>query len=246
MAQSEADLTSYCQRKIGAGVVGVELTTDQIDEAIDDSKRVFQEFIGQTKTHEVTGINAGGNFDMPADCEQVVEVSFALNQAGLYDQFNWAGVELGPLSFGIYGGYRIDGSGVGGGYSYLVQALQYREMAKTILGIDRDWYWDYAQRKLVITPTEGQVGTSAFTRYLVSEVDVSLLRSPDYGLMRKYCYAECLETLGMIRTKYSELPSATGTISMNGDTLFANADVLKAEVINRLKLTRQPPGFFAA
>ena len=245
MAQSVADLLAYCQRKLGSGVVGVELTTDQINDAIDDSKRTFQEFIGQTKTHELSGISAGGDFDMPADCESVVDVAFPLNSSGLYDQFNWAGVELGPLSFGLYGGYRIDGTGVGGGYSYLVQAMQYREQAKQILSIDRDWWWDHPRRKLVITPCEGNVGNAAYTWYLVSDVDVSLLRSADYYLLRRYCYAECQETLGQIRSKYAEMPSATGTITLNGESLLSFAGEEKANIIERLKNQRQPAGFFA-
>ena len=246
MAKSDTDIKDFCKRKLGYPVVGVELSDDQIGDALEESKEVFQGYIGQQKVHVISGVSAGGAFDMPSDCEDVVDVAFALNASGLFDQFNWAGVELGPLSFGLYGGYNLDGGGVGGGYSYLVQALQYRELAKEVLSVDRDWTWDRAQRKLLIFPTEGDVGSKALTRYLVDSLDVSLLRSYEYGLLRRYTFAECCETLAQVRTKYADLPSATGTLSLNGDTLFSNAETIKMNVEDKLKLLRAPAPFFAA
>lgn len=248
MAQTDQDLIDFVSRKMGAGVVGVELTADQYEDALHESKSVFQAYIGQTKVATLQGVSNGGEFDVPTDCEAVVEVSWDSQDSDLYDQFDWAGVELGPLNFGAYGGYRTDG-GSGGGYSYLIQALQYREQSKRVLGIDRDWYWDHDKQKLILFPSGrgGRgIGQSAQIRYMVREVDVSKLRSREYMLLRRYMFGECLETLGYIRTKYADVPSAGGTLSLNGDTVLGNGEAIKAEVIEKLKMFRGPTGFFGA
>lgn len=243
MPQNDADITDFIQKKLGAGVVGVELTTDQIDDAIEDAKMEFQALIGQAKQHTLTLGGSGGAYNMPADCLDVVEVRFDINESSLFDQFDWAGVELGPLNFGMYGAYRMDGGGVGGGYSYLVQALQNRELAKDVLSLQRGWYWSYEQKKLHIFPADGEIGTSAWTRYLVTEVDVTLLRPYEYKLLRRYALAEAMETLGNIRTKYASLPSATGDMSLNGDTMMANAETMKDLLLEKMRRRRKPDGF---
>ena len=247
MAQTDQDIKDYVSRRLGSGVVGVELTDDQLVDAITDSKMFFQTYIGQQKVHKLSGISSGGEYDMPADCDSVVDVAWDIRGSDLYDRFDWAGVELGPLNYGMYGGYRSDGS-IGGGYSYLIQAINYRDQAKRVLGLDRDWIWDHAKQKIVLFPSgsEGRgIGTDAEVRYLVKEVDLSLLRPYEYNLLRKYSLGEAMEILGFIRTKYNDLPSASGNISLNGDNLLSKSEEIKMDVLEKLKTLRPPAPFFA-
>ncbi len=238
--QSDTQITNFIKRRFGDGVVGVELTADQLDDAIDEAKRWYMSLIGQEKYYILTIDSSGGAHAMPADCQAVTEVSFDTRTATLYDQFDWAGVELGPLN------YNTTGGGPGGGYSYLVQSMQYREDAKTILGVDRDWYWDVAQQKLILFPSSGtNIGTKCAVRYLTTSIDVSSLNGYEFNLVRRYAFASAMEILGYIRTKYADVPSAMGTVTLNGDTMLSNADMIKDDCAEKLKALRPPTPAFA-
>ena len=67
----------------------------------------------------------------------------------------------------------------------------------------------------------------------------------EYDLVRRYSYAEAMETLGYIRTKFASLPSASGEVTLNGDLLVGNAEGIKLALTEEIKLKRRPAGFFA-
>ena len=244
MAQSDAEIRGYIERSLGGGVVTVELTEDQYNDAIFESKMWFMGHIGQMKNKVLQISASGGAFDVADDCLSVAEVYFDKQRDDLFDQFDWAGVELNPLAFGMYGGYYGD-SVAGGGYSMLVQSLQYRETARRVLSTDRDWEWDYQAKKLRIYPTNGDIGTQVFVVYFVDDLDVSKVRPYEYQLIRRFAFASAMETLGYIRTKYSDGPSATGSMTLNGSDLLANSDLIK-DTCNQQILTIKPPANFFA
>lgn len=245
MPQSDTDIRDYIQRTLGGGVVNVELTSDHYDDAIFDAKMWFAGHIGQTKNKVLDVTSNGGSFDVASDCFSVVECFFDVQSADLFDQFDWAGVELNPLGFGIYGSYYADGYGMGGGYSYLVQAMQYRDQARKVLSSDRDWEWDHAARQLRIYPVDGDVGGKVFVVYMTDTVEVEKMRPYEYRMVRRWALAQAMESLGYIRSKYADGPSATGTISLNGTDLIANADQIRSELGEQILSMKPPAHFFA-
>lgn len=241
--QSEAEIKGYIERTLGGGVVEVELTQDQYDDAIEEAKFWFMGLIGQMKNLVLDIQPDGGAYDVAPDCLSVVEVFFDLRRAGIFDQFSWAGVELNPIGFGGNGAYNGVGS-IGGGYSDLVQSMQYIEQARRILSADRDWEWDYQAKKLRIMPTSGDVGSKVFLVYMVDEMDLAKIRPYEYRLLRRYALGNAMETLGNIRSKYSDGPSATGSITLNGSDLTANADLVRDTVRDQILQLRPPANFF--
>ena len=241
--QSEAEIKGYIERTLGGGVVEVELTQDQYDDAIEEAKFWFMGLIGQMKNLVLDIQPGGGAYDVAPDCLSVVEVFFDLQRAGIFDQFSWAGVELNPLGFGAYGSYNGVGS-IGGGYSDLVQSMQYLEQARRILSADRDWEWDYQAKKLRVMPTSGDVGNKVFLVYLTDDMDLAKIRPYEYRLLRRYALGNAMETLGNIRSKYSDGPSATGSITLNGADLTANADLVRDTVRDQILQLRPPANFF--
>ena len=241
--QSAAEIKGFISRNLGAPTVAVELTDDQYDDAISEAKLWFMGLIGQMKNKVLTIQPDGGAFDVAEDCLSVVECHFDIHRAGLFDQFSWAGVELNPLGFGSYGAYGGVG-GVGGGYSDIVQSMQYLEQARRILSADRDWEWDWQAKKLRIYPTSGDIGTNVFVVYLVDEMDLGKVRPYEYRLLRKYALAEAMTILGNVRSKYSDGPSASGTITLNGTDLLANADMIRDTVRDQILALRPPANFF--
>lgn len=242
--QSEAEIKGYISRTLGAPTVAVELTDDQYDDAITEAKFWFMGLIGQMKNKVLTIQPDGGAFDVADDCLSVVDCYFDIQRAGLFDQFSWAGVELSPMSFsGSYNnGYGTLGGG--GGYSNIVQSMQYLEQARRILSADRDWEWDYQDRKLRIYPTSGDIGTTVFVVYMVDEMDLGKVRPYEYRLIRKYALAEAMTALGNVRSKYADGPSATGSITLNGQDLLANADMIRDTVRDQILALRPPANFF--
>ena len=237
MAQSDADVKAWVSRRLGASVVNVELTDADYSDGLDDAKRWFSGIIGQLKAYELTltGVN---EYDVPADCESVTNVIFDDENSELWNIYDWADVRLSPLSFEAYNrGYGI------GDLSYITQSLQYQSEAMRTLSADNDWEWDRARQKLVLYP-ESLTGVSkAMVYYLVNSLDLSKLNTYEYDLIRRYALGSCMEILGYIRTKYGELPSATGSMSLNGDTLLGNADAIKVDAQERATKLREPAHF---
>ena len=142
------------------------------------------------------------------------------------------------MSIGMYGGIRTSG-GAGGGYSHLIQSLNYRDQSKRILSVDEDWFWDRERRLLCITP-KASSGSEIGVRYQTNAVDWASVYPHEYHLFRRYALAEAMLTLGQIRTKYSTLPSAQGDLSLNGDALKSEADGIKMVIMDQIKAVRPP------
>ena len=237
VSQSVQDIKDYITRSLGGGVVAVELTDLQLQDAVDSAAMLYHQIIGDYNFSTIP-VNGPGEYSMSPSCTMVVEVYFDLNGSGLYDSFDWAGVELGPMSFGMYGGYR-DSSGAGGGYSYLIQAMNYRDQAKRILGVEDDWFWDRERRLLCLTGCSSSTSRIG-VRWQTNDINWSTLFPSEYHLFRRWALAEAMITLGQIRTKYGSLPSAQGDLSLNGDALKSEADGIKMNVMEQVKMIRPP------
>jgi len=94
---------------------------------------------------------------------------------------------------------------------------------------------------LRVFPISGKdLGSSALVRYRTDEIDLSRISSTDYWFIMRWAFAETQQILAQIRTKYAEWPSATGSITMNGDTLFTNGEALKSDLDEKIRSMREP------
>lgn len=235
--QTKAKLKEFIQRKLGKGVVGVELTDDQLDDAVMLAVEYFQEWVGQCKS-VLFSLTTDTEYDgslIASDIDYVVNVAFPLTSSGIEDVFDWAGVEINPFTF-VYGGST-------GGYSDIVQMLQYQEMAKRIVSADREWEWDESRDKLIVTPTPTS-GEQVLVSYISTDVDLTYLKTYEWRPIRDYALAQAMKTLAAIRMKYSEKPSATGAFAMDGDALWANAEAIEQQVEEKMRSLSEPLGFW--
>jgi len=237
MRFSEVQVKEWICRRLGKGVVGVELKDDQVDDAVIEAKQWWQMWVGQAKSVLIT---MPGGTEVPeasiaTDIDSVVDVVFEISGNSFADYFSWADVELNVYSWLGQGG---------GGYSELVQYMQYREMAKSLVAADNDWDWDRARRVLTVTP-EQAAGKKIMVTYLSTEMDMAYVTNYEMDVFRKYALAQAMKTLAMIRMKYSGKPSATGEFSMDGDALWANAEAIEAEVEEKMRNLQEPVGFWA-
>jgi len=235
----EADLKEFILVRLGKGIVDVELTDVAMGFAIDEGKRFYAAHFGQVKMI-VLAINQNTEYDeslIGDDVDAVVEVNFPVDGNSFNNLWSWAGVDFDPATMA----YAQSGD-----YSALVQYMQYREQGRRIVSADRDWEWDASRRKLIITPRPDS--SRVMVAYLVTfkGIDLAKVRGWEEHLVQDYALGSAMMTLGNIRTKYADKPSATGAFTMDGDILYANGEQMRAEVIEKARnFVYSPTGFWA-
>jgi hypothetical protein len=231
---TENDIRDYIKRKLGDGVVCVELTDDQISDAIERSKLWMRQFIPMVRTFQFTTSEIT-EFTVPTDCEQVVDTIFQSSSDSIFDAYRWAGIDIGVTD--------MVAPMPGGGYSELVEKLAYLEMGKRITSAERSWEWDRPRNKLIVSPAPS-AGEQVLIYYISKTFDLTYLRAIELGLLQDYALAKAMETLGYIRTKFVELPSSTGGTTLNGDTLLGNAVQMMADLEDKVRKIVPPVPFF--
>ncbi|MFA4971346.1 MAG: hypothetical protein WC683_01950 [bacterium] len=224
----------WIKRRLGDGVICVELTDEQLDVAILTAKDFWRAWVGQPKMVflTTTGTSEIAEADIASDIDCVVDVTYPVSD-DLTRLFSWADVEVNPYTW-VYTGY--------GGYSTIVQLMQYRELGKRVVSSDLDWEWDRARRLLLLAPPPDG-GQRVGVVYLSTEVDMRRLSNTETWLFREYALVQAMKILAMIRTKYSDKPSATGSFGMDGDGMYANAEAKEQELTEKIRQIQMPVGF---
>ena len=232
---TDATLRTWIKQRLGDGVVCVELTDDQLDNSIRSARDFWRAHVGQPKMVflNTTGTSEIAEADIAADIDNVVEVTYPVSD-DLTRLFSWADVEVNPYTW-VYTGY--------GGYSALLQLMQYRKFGRSMVSADLDWEWDRARRCLILMPppdANQRVGVV----YLSTQVDMLRLTNYEQWLFKEYAQTQAMKTLAMIRTKYADKPSATGSIAMDGDGMYANAEAREQELVEKIRQFQAPVGFW--
>lgn len=219
---------------MGGETVAVELKDDDYSDAVEVAKDWYAMLIGQYRTSTLMLASGTTEYSVPVDCEQVVEVVTDAADSALSWGFPDIPVNLTTL---------LPRAGSGNNFlSDLTQLQQYMGMTRRAVGRDADWQYDTVRRVLMITPPDNGASRARIW-YMTSLVDVSKLKRYEYGLVRDFAKAHCMEVLGNIRTKYSEMPGAAGGFTMNGDLLVSNAMELKRTLTEQLRAMQPPVGF---
>ena len=238
MQYIEAQIKEWIQRKLGACVINVEATDEQLDDAIEEAKEWWQMWVGERRVVLVPIVSGKVEYpvtDFASDVDTVTDVTFESNGRSFNDLFAWADVEINPYTV-VYGGQ--------GGYSDLVQYMQYREMSKEIVSADRDWDYERATRTVTISP-KSNIGSRMLVEYISKQMDLSYLTNYEMRVFRDYACGTAMKAVGNIRTKFQGKPSAAGEFSMDGDIMWANGDQLIEKAEEKMGLLQEPVGFFA-
>lgn len=238
MIRTEAEVKEWICRRFGSPVVNVELTDDQLDDAVTLAKEYWQMWVGQCKAVQMklTGTTEYSEADIGVDdLDYVTEVVFSSPTDSLIDFFAWADVEINPFQH-VFSGE--------GGYGSLVQYMQYREMGKRVVSADRDWEWDRAKRRLIVTPKNTQTPDVEIF-YISRNIELSYLTSYEWRMFREYALSQAMKTLAHIRMKFADKPSAMGSFTMDGDSLYANAEGMEQQVEEKVRNLQTPVGFWA-
>jgi hypothetical protein len=232
---------AYTLRKLGSGIIDVELTDDQKQDCLDDTDRWFAERVGFIQYSQLPLVPGQSNYYLSSDIIEVYDLwlpSFQLPTLDV-DSFSftyftslfgaWTSPQQAPMP-----------------YSDLVQRLQYLETIGRIFSTDRDWDWQPELRRLVISPPPraGGLGTMVANALLKagSATIVTEQLDPRKGdFYRRKLLIEATRTLGQIRDTYDAYPTLGGDRSMNGGALLQRADnleqKLEQDVINHERAT---------
>ena len=228
-------LKEWITRKLGCDIVGVELSDEQLEDSIRDAQEYWMQWIGRVRAADLT-LSSAREYAaalIGPDVDSVVDVYFDAYDDGMRDTYGWADVSVNPFQY-VYEER--------GGYSSVIQYLMYREDARKIISSDRDWMWDKTRRMLIISPADDQSRVVKVI-YLSRYFDYSALTTYEWRMFREYALAKSMQTLAIIRMKFSEKPSAAGgSFSMDGDSMWANAEAMLMNIEEKMSKLQQPVG----
>lgn len=237
MSQDKAGIIKYIKSMLGHPVMTVELTEEQLEGVVDDALHWYSMYIGQFE--QVKTPVGNKIIEIPEKYDCVVDVILREPQDNINNIWNWAGFQLN-----LQDAYYMN-AGSGRLFSDYVQFTQYWEQGQRLFSGENQWtYVEYDRTLRLMASASGIQGDIVYIGKLKPEFfDLSKIKSPEFRLIRRYAYAIAMENLSWIRTKYSDVPTAEGGTSLNGDQLNSQAEVLRLGCDEKIKRIRKPMSF---
>lgn len=186
--------------RLGGSTVKVELDDNDLNTAIDIALRWFSSKIGIEKS-TIINVNNYVEYEI-ADLESVQDVIF--EGGGYFNVDNYSVPYLGNFKT----------------FSDFVLATEVAEQTQKYYG---GAYWAQVQNKIVIGGFSGQVLIKYFAK--VTRDNLTEVKNSYYlDLITRMALAQAKIILGRKRSKYSDLPSAQGTVTLDGSTLLDEAN----------------------
>lgn len=245
---TRAEAIAWAKRKLGGGVVVLEMTKESAEDCFNDAIRWY---IGRKgiKRYAVVNLVPGvQEYEAPADCDEALQLIFPgvqLDIIAAVNPFAFIDVDQLPVAY-----QSITGVPGGAFYGTLQQILQHAETARRVVGSEPAWDYDKATNIIRVYPRNQRSGT-AVLRYastvLVAEDppegetipinDFRKLRWRDRDLILQMILAEMKYRLAKVRSKYSGgMPGAGGEKLLDGDGLLGeyqqDVERLTTELIN--------------
>jgi len=227
---------AWLRRKLGCGVTNVEMTPDMFGDSFDDAVRWW---VGRRgiKKHAVQNLTPGVQaYTMPSDCDMVLELWFPGVQLDIIAAINpYAFIDVDQLPVAYS---SITGVPGGSFYGTFMQILQHAETARRVVSSEPTWEYRKDENTVWVFPRNQRNG-SAIARYVSNDLTSdtcddefgSKILVRDRDIILKWALADAKETLGRIRSKYQDWPTAGGTRALDGDTLRSEGNTEK-EILN--------------
>lgn len=223
MGMTEAEIQAYVLRRLGAGVVDVELTAEQMNDVITDTKRWFGFRLGQKRAIQIPLTTATNVYILDPDVTEVLDVYLPTA--------HFPAVDTDDFSYTyslLFGQWRSPGASPMP-YSDLVQRLQYLNVSKKIFSADREWTYDRDTRELLIMPRPSIVG-NMIVMVWTKDIDTRQFGPEDENLFLRYSLAHAKTILGEIRSKWDNVPMVGGDRGLNGERLLEEAKAEKEQL----------------
>ena len=223
MGRTEEEVKAYVLRRLGDGIIDVELTPAHLQDVIDDTKRWFGFRVGQKRVIQIPLTTATNVYILEPDVTEVLQV--------FLPTAHFPAVDTDDFSYTyslLFGQWRSPGASPMP-YSDLVQRLQYLNMSKKIFSADREWTYNRDNHELLIMPRPSIVG-NMLVEVWTKDIDVRQFDPEDEDLFLRYSLAQAKEFLGEIRNKWDSMPMVGGDKGLNGEKLLESAKEMKEQL----------------
>lgn len=227
--------------RLGYPVVCVELKEENFNRAVNSALSQIRQRADNAYEHRhisftILGGPTGGQnvyyLNDPRDgTNRIVNVLkiHRINQLGISSLSAETGLYAQSFFNQLYQGSNVDILSI-----HLMAQLS--ESYQRIFAGDIMFTWNEARRELTILRRIIQAQERVVLEVMMEREEQDLI-SDRYlrSWIQDWAYADSMEQLGLIRTKYpTGLPSATGGLSLNGDTLLQKASDLKTELLRQI------------
>lgn len=241
LPSTDAEIREWIVRRLGGGpeaCITVELSDGQLNDAILAAQMLWQTWVGWRRTVPVTvpGDGVVPEALIGTDVDTVVDVQWAVDADAL------AGAGSAPFGMLVPGGMWPVARG---GLAAIVQQQGYVDLVARTFSADLTWSWEEGERVLHLFPTPVNGGRVGVT-YKSRTFDWAHLTQGERALVLEYAWCKAMQTLSMIRTKFQDKPGAGGNFTLDGDSIWTNADMKLQEIEEKFRQQRRPIGFQVA
>ena len=236
----------------GCPSVKVELSSKQIEQALNNAKEWFCAFVGIYREGSFS-LNSGiTEYDVSGVSPRVgdvVEAFFPLPSSRIDFNTLYPGfLDVNGIPYGMNG---VAASGVWGDNSYpqstVVQTMQTLTANEKIFSSDLDWefYEDKVTgiKILRVMPAPVLESGECIYRYSILPEDIKIewFNSKFQYFLKQWALADAKQILGRKRSKYSSYSTAGGEKQLDGDSLLAEAREDKRDLEEKILDVQGPP-----
>lgn len=228
VALTNASIIQYVKYMLGYPVIEVELTDDQINEAISQALGLYSRY----KPIEVLKI-----FSVTQGLQKYEFTQDEIGR-GIIELFIPSSIESNTSldEFDIFHYNRLNLPNLSPG-DYLLEKVWWNEV-KVSVGAVEEWEWfpnNTDGGTLFINPPPPR--TENYAAIYIKNAVLSEVPQQDDSWFKDYSLAFCKQILGVIRSKFNDVQGAESSISMDGDNLrtegAAERQVLEEQLYNR-------------
>lgn len=199
-------------------MLNLELSEDQFHFAVKLAKQWFTARKGFVVYRPIPVYYMQNAYKMAPDVMNIQDVIFqapndlaAFFTLGFFDLIPYGPQGLGAMNLGL------------NDYASFAQILQFIEQRKRVFSVDPQWWFEPQTQLLHITYRLGTVNNFILVQAKLNDFKPEMLHDKDDWIFGRYVRAKCKEIVGRIRSKYDSLPSAGGSISLDGKDLIAES-----------------------
>lgn len=232
------NLADNILRRLGDGMIDIELTPQQIDTCIDLALKTLKQQGDAGVSESLVLLTLQKNQKEYILPDEVMEVQQIYRRGYGRTYGSTGGQMIDPFQMAwtnIYMAGGINGVRTGGLVTYELQS-NYLKTAGKMFGMYMNFTFDENTHKLILAESPRSDDEVICLHSYVAKPDYEIIQDRYSGIwIENWSFAESLELLGRIRNRFKNLPSLVGgSISQDGAELIQEAKKMKEDLIKDL------------
>jgi len=227
------DVIKQIRLLLGDGMIDIELDPEHYDLSVDIALSKIRQRSENAVEEDFYTIELKkdiAEYTLPEEITEVKKVHHRSFGHGIS-----SGVDMDPFELAYANSYFFMNNHVGGISTYELFS-QYRETLNKIAATDIQFIWNPVTHKIKLL-RKMRADEIVLLHVYLERPDDQLLTDPYLkSWLRDYALAYCKKMIGEARSKFSTLPGAQGGVSLNGETMKADATADIDKLENELKL----------